>query len=270
MQPLMRKVEPENGRTQVWSCGGGTQSAAIAALIIQERLPRPDILVMVDTEREKTSTWEYANAVLFPELAKVGLVVEVIPKSRYATVDLWTGEDGDTIALPMFTDQAGEVSKLPGYCSGEWKREVVNRYLRKERKVEACDTWIGMSLDEMKRVRTSRNKWNQNRYPLIFDVPMRRHGCVHLVTVEMGWPKPPRSACYQCPNQSDDEWRELKETHPEDFERAVLLEREVRERDEHAFLHRSGVPLDQVDFTKPAEDLALFADLGCDSGFCFV
>ena len=45
-------------RNLIWSCGGGTQSAAIAALIVQGRLPIPDISLMVDTEREKSGTWE--------------------------------------------------------------------------------------------------------------------------------------------------------------------------------------------------------------------
>jgi hypothetical protein len=36
----------------VWSCGGGTQSAAIAALIVSGQMPVPDLSVIVDTERE--------------------------------------------------------------------------------------------------------------------------------------------------------------------------------------------------------------------------
>lgn len=47
--------------TQVWSCGGGTQSGAIAALIRAGKLPRPDYIVVllitipgeVDVAKEK-------------------------------------------------------------------------------------------------------------------------------------------------------------------------------------------------------------------------
>ena len=45
--------------TTVWSYGGGTQTAAIAVLILQGRLPKPDIAVMADTGREIASTWDY-------------------------------------------------------------------------------------------------------------------------------------------------------------------------------------------------------------------
>jgi hypothetical protein len=39
-------------RRRLWSSGGGTQSTAIAVLILQGRLPKPDLAVIVDTERE--------------------------------------------------------------------------------------------------------------------------------------------------------------------------------------------------------------------------
>jgi enterochelin esterase-like enzyme len=42
-------------RTQLWASGGGVQSAAIAALIVQGKL-RPDLAVIVDTEREQSTT----------------------------------------------------------------------------------------------------------------------------------------------------------------------------------------------------------------------
>jgi hypothetical protein len=34
----------------VWSYGGGKQSVAIAALIVQGKLPKPDLIVMADTD----------------------------------------------------------------------------------------------------------------------------------------------------------------------------------------------------------------------------
>lgn len=257
-------------RTQVWSCGGGRQSTAIAALIVQGRLPKPDIAVMVDTQREKSATWRYAEAVLIPELAKVGVALEIVQKSDFATKDLYGGEDGETLLIPAFTTiksaKPGERGKFSNWCSGEWKRHVKERWLRRVRKVDTCEDWIGFSVDEMKRVATSRSRWQRLRYPLIELVPMRREACVRLVE-EMGWPAPPRSACWMCPNQSDDEWREMRERDPEDFAQAVALDHAIRERDPHVFLHSSGVPLDQADLSRNEGQPSLFA---CDSGMCFV
>ncbi len=69
-------------------------------------------------------------------------------------------------------------------------------------------------------------------------------------------PKPPRSACAYCPYHSDNEWRRLRDSEPEAFEKAIAFERQVQhvyKGDEVTrgtlFLHRSCVPLDQVDFS---------------------
>ena len=247
--------------TEVWSCGGGTQSAAIAVLIVQGRLPKPDISVIVDTEREKSTTWKYLDEVIAPNLAAVGVEVIRIPKSRYATVDLYGGESDDALLIPAFTTQSGEVGKLPTYCSVEWKQRVVQRYLR-ECGVEEARVWVGISRDEMSRIRAPRLQWLRERYVLLYDVPMYRSECVYLVTHIMGWPKPPRSACWMCPNMSDEEWREME---PGDFKKAVQFEREIRKRDNFVFLHELGKPLDQVDFTDRQGKIT-----GCDSGYCFV
>ena len=62
-------------RTQIWSSGGGVQSTAIAALIVQGKLPKPDIAVIADTERELSTTWKYIEEVTGPALASVGVTL---------------------------------------------------------------------------------------------------------------------------------------------------------------------------------------------------
>lgn len=236
-----------------WSCGGGTQSAAIAALIVQGRLPKPDLAVIVDTEREKSGTWEYAEAVLIPALQEVGVELCRVPKSAFATVDLYSHQG--RLLLPVFTTQSGEKGKLNTYCSGEWKRDVILRWLR-AMEVKQCDMWIGISVDEMRRMRFSRVGWAQNRYPLIepeFGLSFRRSDCTAEVA-RMGWPEPPRSACWMCPNMGNHEWREMKRDFPGDFAMAVQFEREMRAKD----------------FTTRTGQGSLFDDTSCASGMCFV
>ena len=230
-------------RLQTWSCGGGTQSAAIAALIVQGRLPKPDLAAIVDTEREKTSTWEYYDAVLKPELGKVGVTLHRVPKSDFATVDLY--RDGEALLLPVFTTQGGAPGKLPTYCANEWKRRVHQRWLRAQG-VTKCDVWIGISVDEMRRMRFSSEPWYRHQYPLI-DLRLRRSDCLRIVR-EVGWPAPPRSACWMCSNMGNAEWREMKTNHPADFAKACALEVELRQKDPYAWLHESCRPLTEVDF----------------------
>ncbi len=250
-------------RTQVWSSGGGTQSAAIGALIVQGRLAKPDIALIVDTGREKSATWDYMESVMRRALWSVGVDYVRIPKADYATVDLYPASGEGSTLMPIFTTQSGKMGKLPAFCSDEWKRRVAMRYLRAQG-VKQCDVWMGISTDEMKRVRTPVEQWFRERYPLIFEVPSSRSECIRIVE-SMGWPTPPRSSCWMCPNMGDAEWRELKENSPEDFAKAVALEQEMRLQDHTAWLHKSGRPLNEVVFSEPTSQMSL----GC-SGMCWV
>jgi hypothetical protein len=250
-------------RIQVWSCGGGTQSSAIAALVVQGKLPKPDLSLMVDTERENSDTFPYFESHSRPALAAVGVEVHVIKKSDFATCDLRSTND-KYILMPGFTNQSGKVGRLPQYCTGEWKREVANRWLRKVQKVKECDLWLGFSVDEAKRIKADRVKWRRSRYPLI-ELGLNRIDCVGAV-VAMGWPKPPRSSCWMCPNKSNREWTEMQVHRPQDFTAACDLEDECRARDHNFYLHQSCVPLREIDF-REMDSVGVGNE--CQSGWCF-
>jgi hypothetical protein len=250
-------------RTQAWSCGGGTQSAAIAALIVEGKLPKPDYAVMVDTEREKSSTWRYVYGTIQPRLADVGVDLIVIPKSQFASEDVFA--HSGQLLIPAYTTQSGSISKLSGFCSDKWKVRVSERWLRSQGvKTSQAVTWLGFSTNELRRVRTGRF-----RYPLIYDYPMNREACHQLANDVLGV-APPRggSCCWMCPNMGDRQWQEMRESDPEDFAKACAFDESIRERDPHAFVHRSGQPLIQI-----ASEIANPGQMtldGCDSGYCFL
>jgi hypothetical protein len=262
---------------QVFSSGGGTQSAAIAALIVQGRLPKPDFCVIADTGYEMPTTWNYWHGVIVPELAKVGVKAERIPlefQSVPAHGRDWQSHNENTILLPMFSNQSGGKGKLKGFCSSRWKVEVVDRYLRRTHGIKRSQycKWIGFSFDEQKRIAAMMQgeeyKRGLIRFPLAQaqDAIMRRHDSAALL-FEMGWPEAPRSRCFMCPNQSDWEWREVKQDYPEYFQKAVDLERQILSVDHHAFMHQSCKPLDEVDFT---QDDLFSSGAQCSTGMCFV
>lgn len=243
---------------------------AIAALIIQGKLPKPDFAVIADTGREKRSTWEYLNQTLQPALTQSGVNVVVVDRAQWATAWCQAGPEncfstnGDLV-IPAFTTENSSTGKLPGYCSKGWKQEPVDRYMSKVHGVTESkrQKWLGFSFDEPTRWTPhldNKTVW----LPLIFGVRLRRHECVKLVE-DMGWPKPPRSNCWMCPNQSDSEWMETRWNRPSEFERAVKLEQEIRKVDPNAWLHKQCVPLDQVVF----DDGQLDFLTPCSSGECF-
>jgi len=255
---------------EIFASGGGTQSAAITALIIQGRLPQPDVVVIVDTGYEKASTWQYLDSVIRPELGKIGLEVHRVPPT-YKTVDLFGGKAKETALMPLWTTQVmgQKPGKLSGFCSGEWKVEPQKRYLREVLGIPTKEqkNWIGFSLDETRRaIRMMRSEEYQLglvRFPLINDVPLKREQAIRLVE-EMGWPTPPRSSCYMCPNMNDEEWSGLSE---EELHLAAQIEATIQEIDPFAFLHSSGKPILEVDFSKTEEDES---ERACSSGQCFV
>lgn len=250
----------------IWSYGGGTQSAAIAALIVKGDLPKPDIAAIADTGREISSTWSYLDTVIQPALDAVGVTIHRIPHSfdgsGFNTVDLWGGANGDTLLIPAFTS-AKDAGAVRGFCSNEWKARPVHRFC-KQQGIDGGDVMIGFSTDEMERCRAYRpeDKW-RHVYPLI-GAKMNRGDCIALVE-SMGWPTPPRSACWMCPYRTDHEWREMKALHPQDFKKAVAFEKGIQRKDPHFWLHRSCQPISEVDFSAPPD---LFAK-PCDSGMCW-
>lgn len=238
-------------RTQVWSSGGGTQSAAIAALICKGELQHPDIAVIVDTEREVQQTWEYHDSVIVPALTKVGVTLHRVQKSKYATVDLYGGKDDDSLLIPAFTNRGGKQGKLPTYCSNEWKSRVVQRFCCDPMPdAKAFDIWLGISRDEFHRMRGEggTGKWNY-WHPLIAKL-MNRHDCISLVK-SMGWPPAPKSRCWMCPNQSPSEWDDLDQNHPVDAAKALDFQTQIQKRDPTLYLRDAKATGD------------------CMAGFCF-
>ncbi|TEF58146.1 hypothetical protein IPC1477_18930 [Pseudomonas aeruginosa] len=167
----------------------------------------------------------------------------------------------DDVLIPAFTTESGAVGKLPTYCSNEWKQRVMRRWATEQGVIQA-DVWLGMTIDELRRVTQPVGKW-QHRYPLI-ERRMTRGDCIAMVK-RMGWPEPPRSACYMCPNMSSHDRRWQKENAPADFERACEFDRQLRLIDQDLWLVETAEPLEEADFSIESD---LFTGR-CDSGMCF-
>lgn len=253
----------------VWSYGGGTQSIAIALLVAQGKLPRPDMIVFADTGREASETFEYTEAYVKPLLATLSLTIETASHDL-SKVDLYKGTGAkETLLIPAYT----RYGKLLNFCSHEWKSRVVRRYIR-ARGVKQCINWLGMSTDEVDRLRPSDVQWCETHWPLCgmpvnagYGLSMNRAMCKQLI-LEYGWPDPPKSSCWMCPHRRNKQWQRLKMFYPTDFAKAVELDKAIRAADtmNGVWLHDSRRPLDEVNFEQADSQCDLF---GCESGFCW-
>lgn len=253
----------------VWSYGGGTQSNAMAILIAQGRLPLPDRIVFADTSGEQTEVWDYLYAYVSPLLKAMGRQIEIAPHSL-SEVDLY-GKNGDLL-IPAFTKSG----KLPTFCSKEWKALVVRRYLGGHETMGNIIMWLGMSTDEVERMKPADVKWITHHWPLCdmpvsagYGIRMNRREC-HKLIEAYGWPPSPRSACVWCPHLDNAQWQRMKLYAPGDLKRAAAVQKRILESDQRGgvYLHRSLNPdVESINFEE--EQPTLF-DAGCESGYCFV
>ena len=88
------------------------------------------------------------------------------------------------------------------------------------------ELWLGISTDEAIRMKPSRDRWIQNRYPLI-ETGMSRQDC--LAWWEARYDRPlERAACIACPYQSRQRWVETKRRWPDLFAEAVDIDSRMR------------------------------------------
>ncbi len=216
----------------VISCGGGVQSTAMIALVYSGKLPKPDLVLMVDTGYEKQGTLEYARKVLIPACEKVGVEFKFLK-----TPDNSLHNNQGMVFIPAWKRlENGGTQKLTNICSGTWKVVVMRRYLR-SLGIKKARSWIGISTDEAKRQRASHQDWLQNYYPLI-EKDISRYQCLFLIR-SIGWPDPPRSSCIMCPMQHDDEYEVIKSLYPEDYQRIVEMDNEIERVNPNIFIHKS-------------------------------
>lgn len=223
-----------------WGCGGGVDSTAIAALIVAGELPKPDLAYMTDCGWERARTWDYVREVTRPRLESAGVRLQIIKTADYAD-NRPVSEDG-FVYIPAYRYTPDGVVKFRTCCNNNWKVRPAMRWLR-DQGVERCENWIGISADESRRVRSSRLKWVSFRYPLI-ELGMSREDALWFLA-QHGWPRPHRTSCVICPNQSDEQWREVRACR-QDWDRVLRVERAIQRKAGDVYLHSSAKPIERA------------------------
>lgn len=246
----------------VLSLGAGVQSSTMALMAAEGLIsPMPDIAVFADTQAEPKSVYKYLN---WLEKALPYPVVRVTNGSlTKSVIKMKVTKDGRKFSkttLPAFTlNVDGSQGKINHRsCTVDFKIKPILKYIRKWAKIKrgqknpTVTQWIGISWDEIQRMKYSRDKWLQNRWPLL-ELKATRQYCLEWMN-ERGYPRPPRSSCIYCPFHNNSEWKRLKTEEPEEFQEAVRFEKAFQNAKHNTdafksvpFLHKSLVPLDEVD-----------------------
>lgn len=250
------------------SLGAGVQSSTLALMAARGEVgPMPDAAIFADTQAEPASVYTWLDWL------EKQLPFPVVRVSRGSLTDdqlkIRQRKDGKgkwvRNSIPAFIANADGSKGIMGrQCTFDYKVQELEKAARKLAAITRCQKeitvtqWIGISYDEMQRMRGARVKWAQHRWPLI-ERKMRRADCLKWMEAN-GYPKPPRSACVYCPFHSDAEWRRLRDEEPQEFSRAIEFDhklRAVKAKTDNMngipFLHPSLKPLDEVDFRTESE-----------------
>lgn len=263
----MKQIEAREP-IHILSLGAGVQSSTLALMAAAgEVMPMPTAAVFADTKAEPAGVYRWLDwlekQLPFP-------VIKVTKGSLTATsLTVRTRKDGSgkwvKSLIPAFIQNPDGTRGIMGRaCTYDYKVLMLEKEsrriggIKRGQKTVGVIQWIGISLDEVVRMKPSRVPWIEHRWPLI-EARMTRCDCLRWME-KKGFPKPPRSACVYCPFHSDKEWRRLKDEEPLEFARAVEFEIKLQAAKAITdnqrgipFLHNSLIPLSQVDLTTDTE-----------------
>ena len=271
----------------VLSLGAGVQSSTLALMAAKGEVgPMPTAAIFADTQAEPASVYRWLDwlekQLPFPviRVTQGSLTVAALT----TRTNRKTGKSYYSNMIPAYTRNLdGSKGIVSRHCTYNYKlvpllkkqREIGK--IKRGQKTVGVISWIGISLDEVSRMKPSRNNWAQNRWPLI-EMEMTRHDCLRWMEAR-GFPTPPRSACTYCPFHSDHEWKRLKNDEPSAFADAVQFEKDLQHLHQvtHAngrirgkiFLHNSLVPLGEIDFSEDTRQGNLHFHNECE-GMCGV
>lgn len=239
------------------SLGAGVQSSTVALMIARGEIEPVDAAIFADTGWEPRRVYDWLawleQRLPFPvhRVSAGNLRADVLLKQnttggRFAAVP-WhiTMPDG---SAGMGRRQCTKEYKLAPLVQEKRRLLGLEKGKRAPRGQVLCETFVGISIDEVARVRNSDETWNVNRWPLI-ELRMSRDDCLAWME-RHGYPQPPKSSCLGCPFHSNAQWREIK-ADPEAWEDVVEVDRAIRQPARgikgQQFMHRDRVPLDRVD-----------------------
>lgn len=252
---------------RVLSLGAGVQSTTLALMAAHgEITPMPDCAIFADTQSEPEAVYEHLRWLVSPNVLPFPVHIVTAGSLYDQIIGTPEGRNRNDGRPPMYIrNQDGSQGILKRQCTEDFKIIPIEREIRRLLglrkgqhwpKEPVVEQWLGISLDEIIRCKPSRRPAIERRFPLI-EKGMRRWDCFRWME-DRSYPRPPSSACVFCPFNSNPTWRAMRDEDGSDWSRAVTIDHAVRSRPYRGlvgegYLHRSLVPLDQVDLRTGAE-----------------
>jgi hypothetical protein len=260
------------------SLGAGVQSSTMALMAAHGEIgPMPDCAIFADTQWEPAGVYQWLDWLETQLPFPVYRVTAGSVRDAVLTKSNTTG--GRFASIPYFTDGGGMGRRQ---CTSEYKIQPIRQKVRELLGLQkgqrgprhpVVTQWIGISTDEIQRMKYSQDAYIENRWPLI-ETRMSRWDCLRWME-RKGYPMPAKSSCIGCPYHSNEQWRDIRDNDPDAWADAVTVDRAMRERgpvrgmQQLEYMHRSCVPLDQADLSTAADHGQISFIDECD-GMCGV
>ncbi len=227
----------ETIRLRVLSLGAGVQSTTLALMAAQGEIgPMPDCAIFADTGWEPQAVYDHLAWLRSPNV--LPFPVHIVSAGNIRADIVAASQGRRWASIPAYTrtrTPAGEiVGMITRQCTTEYKIRPIRRKVRalagltrkRAPRHPVVEQWIGISFDELTRMKHSTEAWQVNRWPLI-ERGMTRHDCLRWLE-RHNYPRAPKSSCLGCPYHSEAVWRALRDDHPEEWADAVEVDRALR------------------------------------------
>ena len=265
-------------KLRILSLGAGVQSSTLAMLIEQGKVPMVDAAIFADVGAEPDNVIEWLQWLK----TKVSYPIYVV-QWRNLKEDLINVTKGleQRVPIPFFSlSDNGKIGMNRRQCTADYKIKPVTQKIRSllglkkgERRKDGTvvELLMGISLDEVQRMKVNQLNYIKNQYPLI-DMRWNRQKCIDWFK-ENYKVTPPRSACTFCPFHNNKEWLRVKQNKKE-WDEVVKLEKSLTNNeqlkkigyDDKIYFTNKGIPIDEVDFEEKTDQLDLF-NIECE-GYC--
>ena len=252
----------KDAELKVISLGMGVQSTAMYLMSsMGYKLPKADYAVFSDPQAEHSRTYEILKWLQQWQKEHDGIPI-IVNKDKNIYKDLMTKyKTGERVAsIPSRTKENNGM--ILRQCTSEYKIKPVVKTVRElldlkpKQRMRPVELWLGISTDEIQRMKESLLHNINYFYPLIYH-NMNRIDCINFFK-NNNFPVPSKSSCVFCPFHSDKFWLELKKENSAAWKMSVDIDKTIRNHpklNEKQYLHRSCKPLDEVDLNEDQLDL---------------
>ncbi len=260
---------------KIISLGLGMQSTAMYLMSSLGDIDRANYAIFADPGAEYDQTYKLLDDLKNWSKKNNGIEIIVCDEKNLYN-DLIGGHNshgGRFAGIPAFSSYKGGIGMVRRQCTSEYKIKPVMKKIRelhglkKYQRNKPSEVWLGISLDEIQRMKTSLIYNVEYVYPLI-DKKLTRKDCQKYL-MEMGFNDVIKSACVFCPYHGDRDWKRLKETNPKGWQQAVKVDNSIRNslidrgKEGELFLHKLLKPLNEVYLQEDQEELFM-----CEEGYC--